>query len=239
MLKRFVQKGILAAAVAWGLVCPAVNTAEAGGAPPVLAKYAALHQGEYMQVCGVVGSVYHAVEEEGAPTYINLERPYPQDNFFVIIWQEEREQFPAGFFDALSGREITVTGPIGRAANSGKGFVTVTDPAQISVVDTVIPVEQAKQYIGSYVQVQGFLAEVKECPEQSGMPTYLNFGQAYPDHVLLGIIWGPNRGAFGDLAALQGKEVLVSGIVEAGPDGKPFVQLADGLQLFTAECCRQ
>ena len=239
MVKRFIQIGLLAAAVAWGLACPAVNRAAADGAPPVLAKYAVLHQGEYMQVCGVVGSIYYAAEEEGRPTYINLARPYPQDPFFVIIWQGDREKFPEGFFDALSGREIAVTGPIGRAEKSGKGFITVTEPAQLSVVDAVIPVEQAAQHIGSYIRLQGLLAEVRECPEQSGMPTYLNFGQAYPDHALLGIIWGPNRDAFGQLAGLKGKEVLVSGIIEAGPGGKPFIQLADGSQLSAGECPRQ
>lgn len=238
-MRRFVQMWLLAAAVAWGLVCPAVNTAEAGAAPPVLAKYAALHQGESMQVCGVVGSVYYAAEEEGAPTYINMEQPYPHDAFFIIIWQGDREKFPAGFFDALSGREITVTGPIGRAENSGKGFVTVTDPAQITIVDTVISAEEAKQHVGSYVKLQSLLAEIRERPDQSGMPTYLNFDQAYPDHSLLGIIWGPNRGAFDDLAQLKGKVVLVSGIVEEGPDGRPFVQLADGSQISAVECCQQ
>lgn len=229
-MKRLVLMCLLAAA-AWGISCSAGYAAEAGGAPLVPAKYAVLHQGAYMQVGGVVCGVYHAAGLEGAPTFINLEQPYPHDPFFIIIWQGDREKFPAGFFDALSGQAITVTGPIGRTEKSGKGFITVTEPAQISLVNTIIPMEEAKLHIGNYVRLQGLLAEVKERPNQSGMPTYLNFERPYPEHQLLGIIWEPNRAAFGDLAEMKGKVVLVSGIVEEGPDGRPFVQLAAKSQL--------
>jgi len=230
-MRRFIRIWLLAAAVALVVACPAFNTVQAGEAQSVLAKYAVLHQGKSMQVCGVVSGVFHASMQAGAPTYINLDQPYPHDSFFMIVWQRDQEKFPEGYFDALAGKAVAVTGPIGRAEKSGKGFVTVTDPAQITVIETVISAEEAKRHIGRYVQLQAFLADVKERPDQSGMPTYLNFGQLFPDHQLLGIIWGPNRGGFEELELLKGKVVLVRGIVEEGPDGRPFVQLADVSQL--------
>ncbi len=57
------------------------------------AKEAWDHVGEDAVVCGRVVSVYYAKRSKGQPTFLNLERPYPNQLFTVIIWGDKRSAF--------------------------------------------------------------------------------------------------------------------------------------------------
>ena len=57
------------------------------------AREAAKHVGEQATVCGVVASAHYAARSKGQPTFLNLDEPYPNPIFTVLIWGEDRPKF--------------------------------------------------------------------------------------------------------------------------------------------------
>ncbi len=57
------------------------------------AKEAWNHVGEDAVVCGKVAGVFYAQRSKGQPTFINLEKDYPNQLFTIIIWGKQRKQF--------------------------------------------------------------------------------------------------------------------------------------------------
>ena len=54
---------------------------------------AAKYVGKTATVCGLVASAAYAVANLGTPTYLNLDKPYPNQPFTVIIWGDKRNKF--------------------------------------------------------------------------------------------------------------------------------------------------
>jgi len=50
------------------------------------AQDAADHIDEVATVCGAVASTNFAIRSKGQPTYLNLDRPYPNQVFTILIW---------------------------------------------------------------------------------------------------------------------------------------------------------
>jgi hypothetical protein len=44
-------------------------------------------------VCGSVVSTHYAPGTKGQPTFLNLDKPYPNQVFTVLIWGESRSKF--------------------------------------------------------------------------------------------------------------------------------------------------
>jgi len=105
-------------------------TETAGAADRISAQQAAAHVGETLTVCGLVASTNYAVRSKGQPTYLNLERPYPNQAFTVLIWGTERRKFGEPE-NALLGKRICATGTI--KAYRGKPEIVATEPTQIAV----------------------------------------------------------------------------------------------------------
>jgi micrococcal nuclease len=102
----------------------------------ITAAEAADHVGEIAEVCGSVASAAHIGSVKGEPTFLNLERPYPDQLFTVVIWGSTRGQFdgrPERMFD---GKQICVTGKIDR--HRGKPQIVVDDPGQIVLVNPTL-----------------------------------------------------------------------------------------------------
>ena len=49
-------------------------------------QQAASHIGETATVCGIVASASYAVRTKGQPTFLNLDQPYPNQVFTIMIW---------------------------------------------------------------------------------------------------------------------------------------------------------
>jgi hypothetical protein len=49
------------------------------------------HVGDRARVCGKVSSEKTATNAKGAPTFINLDTPYPNQIFTIVIWGEDLE----------------------------------------------------------------------------------------------------------------------------------------------------
>jgi len=71
------------------------------------------HIGERTTVCGPVVDATWASGSNGKPTFLNLGNPYPDpDRFTVVIWIENRSNFPQAPEDYYLGKTICVTGLI-------------------------------------------------------------------------------------------------------------------------------
>ena len=60
-------------------------------AQEIPAAEAAKHIGENATVCRTIASEHTATSAKGTPTFINLDRPYPNQVFTLLIWGDDRE----------------------------------------------------------------------------------------------------------------------------------------------------
>jgi hypothetical protein len=99
--------------------------------PPVLrVDQAAGHLGEIATVCGVVASANHLSRSARKPTFLNLDRPYPEHLFTVVIWGKDRAAF--GRPEAtLPGRRICVTGLV--ELHKGRPEIVASVPEQLEI----------------------------------------------------------------------------------------------------------
>jgi len=70
------------------------------------------HIGEEAIVCGNVASTHFSSRSKGQPTFINLNRPYPNQIFTVLIWGSDRSKFPGAPENYYSNKRICVSGKI-------------------------------------------------------------------------------------------------------------------------------
>ena len=79
--------------------------------PTLTAAEATDHIGSTATVCGTVASTKFAQRSNAQPTYLNLDRPYPDQLLTVVIWGTDRASFgePEKLY---SGKRICVTGKV-------------------------------------------------------------------------------------------------------------------------------
>ncbi|MFW6012414.1 MAG: hypothetical protein ACOC92_01750 [bacterium] len=128
------RAGLAAGAVA--LAGVALLVARLGGGAPEAgwspATEAARHVGERGTVCGEVASTRYAPSVDGEPTFLNLERPYPDQVFTAVIWGDDRPRFDRPPEAQFRDRRICVTGKIG--VHRGTPQIIVRRPDQIEMV---------------------------------------------------------------------------------------------------------
>jgi len=86
------------------------------------------HVGDRATVCGEVASTRYARSSHGSPTFLNIDKPYPNQIFTVLIWGTDRPKFGAPE-QAYSGKRICVTGNI--TVYRGVPEVVAYEPSQI------------------------------------------------------------------------------------------------------------
>lgn len=113
------------------VTCLLMLPAASGGADiqRIPASEAASYVGEIVEVCGKVASAAHIGAVKGSPTFLNLERPYPDQPFNVVIWETARALFDKPPERAFDGKSICVTGRV--ELFRGKPQIVVDDPDQI------------------------------------------------------------------------------------------------------------
>lgn len=94
----------------------------------VAATEAKNHVGENATVCGEVASAHYAMRSRGSPTFINLDRPYPNQVFTVVIWGSDRPKF-GNPETAYEGKHVCVTGRI--TLYRGAPETVASEPSQI------------------------------------------------------------------------------------------------------------
>lgn len=85
----------------------AASSASADKITPAQAKD---HVGKHANVCGVVASANFAARSRRQPTFLNLDKSYPDHVFTAVIWIEDRPKF--GTPETLKGRRVCVSGLI-------------------------------------------------------------------------------------------------------------------------------
>jgi micrococcal nuclease len=88
------------------------------------------HIGEVATVCGKVVSANYAAGSRGQPTFLNLDKPYPQHIFTVVIWGENRAMFGRPEVE-YRDKQICVTGKI--QSYRGVPQIEARSPNQIRV----------------------------------------------------------------------------------------------------------
>jgi hypothetical protein len=96
----------------------------------ITARQAKDHVGETQTVCGKVASARYAPRSKGQPTFLNLDEPYPNQIFTILIWGENRSKFgqpESQYRDA----DVCVTGKI--TSYRGTPEIVATETSQIVV----------------------------------------------------------------------------------------------------------
>lgn len=124
LLIRFLRCFVPALMLALFLAAPAFSQKK------LSATEAKDHIGETATVCGNVVSTRYAASTKGQPTFLNLDKPYPNQIFTVVIWGSNRSKFGAPESD-YRGKRICAAGKI--TEYRGIPQVVADDPAQITV----------------------------------------------------------------------------------------------------------
>ena len=90
---------------------------------------AASHVGESATICGTVASANYASRSKGQPTFLNLDKPYPNQTFTAVIWGSDRAKFGTPE-SALLGKQVCATGVI--QLFRGRPEVVLHDPSQLT-----------------------------------------------------------------------------------------------------------
>ena len=96
----------------------------------VRAHQAIEHAGEYAMVCGVIASARYNRESKGAPTYLNFDKPYPDQDFSAIIFGKNRKNFSPDP-ETLAGYKACVYGKV--KIYKGKAQIELVKADQLSV----------------------------------------------------------------------------------------------------------
>jgi hypothetical protein len=51
------------------------------------------HVGETATICGTIVSAHFATSTKGRPTFLNVDKPYPNQIFTIVIWGSDRGKF--------------------------------------------------------------------------------------------------------------------------------------------------
>lgn len=86
------------------------------------------HVGENVCICGVAVSAHYDPYYESQPTFLNLDKPYPNQPFTAVIFGSDRSKFeePERTF---RGKHVCVTGEI--QLYRQKPEIIVHDPEQL------------------------------------------------------------------------------------------------------------
>lgn len=88
------------------------------------------HFGETATVCGEVVSARYASTSKGEPTFLNLDKPFPNQVFTIVIWGNNRSKFGVPE-DVFKGKRICVSGKI--TAYDGVPEIIAEDSQQIKL----------------------------------------------------------------------------------------------------------
>lgn len=109
-------------AILWATLSLAQNS--------ISAAEAKNHVGEKATVCGQVASTHYAATSRGNPTFINLDKAYPDQIFTVLIWGSDRPKF-GDSEEAYRSKHICVAGKI--SDYKGVPEIVAYEPSQIKI----------------------------------------------------------------------------------------------------------
>lgn len=107
-------------------------------------------------------------------------------------------------------------------------------PARAGTGPERLAADVARQHVNEDARVCGFVAQTRYAEASNGQPTFLNFGQPYPNEVFSAVIWGgaPERAKYPELPEMLyiRRNVCVTGRIELYED-KPQIVVRHPAQL--------
>jgi micrococcal nuclease len=92
------------------------------------AEEAGRHAGETATVCGTVVSAHFSQRSKTQPTFLNLDKSYPDQVFTIVIFGRDRAKFGTPE-TALLRQRLCATGPI--TLYQGRPEMIVAEPSQL------------------------------------------------------------------------------------------------------------
>ena len=124
------QAAVVSVVLAMGLAGAALPAL--GQGRELTAEEAKAHIGERGTVCGQVANTFYHEQGQSKPTFVNLDKPYPNHIFTIIIINEARAKFPEPPETYYRGKAICVSGDIVLMGRENVPHIFVSDPAQIT-----------------------------------------------------------------------------------------------------------
>lgn len=97
----------------------------------ISADQASSYIGKIATVCGIVASAKYSSRSRGAPTFLNLDKAYPNQIFTALIWGKNRNKFKQAPEQTYDGKKICVKGNV--KSYRGVPEIIVSDPSQITI----------------------------------------------------------------------------------------------------------
>jgi len=91
------------------------------------------HIGQYKTIKGLVTSTKYLFRSKGEPTFLNLDGSYPNQIFTIVIWGDDRNQFPEDPEYYYKDKTIMVSGKI--IEYKGIAEIILNSPKNIRIVD--------------------------------------------------------------------------------------------------------
>ena len=116
------------------LICMSVVaiTAIAQDTGSITATDASKYVGQKKMVCGKVVSTKFLSSNSKQPTFLNLDKPYPNQVFTIVIWGSDRKNFSKPPETEYADKELCVTGVI--TSYKDKPEIVASAPTQIQIV---------------------------------------------------------------------------------------------------------
>jgi endonuclease G len=111
--------------LAAGLSLAAMPCAAASLTP----EQARQHAGEAATVCGTVARAHYAANSRSQTTFLDFDKPYPNQPFTAVIFARNRAKFGTPE-KTLAGRHVCVTGRI--TLFHGGAEIILDDPSQLT-----------------------------------------------------------------------------------------------------------
>src|SRR3972149_2235277 len=105
----FLWMGLFLMGLALGS-CSTFSMGEPKG--PLRSQQAGKYIGKTKTVCGVVATSLYDEKGPGQPTFLNLDRPFPDHFFTIVIWGPERHKFSDPPEKTFQGKRVCATGEI-------------------------------------------------------------------------------------------------------------------------------
>jgi CHAT domain len=123
---------------------------------------------------------------------------------------------------------------LGLAAGLARGHLHW--PARAGTGPERLAADVARRHVDEDAKVCGFVAQARYAEASNGQPTFLDFGQPFPNEVFSAVIWGgaPERAKYQDPpdVLFVRREVCITGRIELYAD-KPQIVVRNPAQLMT------
>ena len=112
------------------IICLLFSSGSSFASDQISARQASAFIGETATVCGVVASATYSKRSNGQPTFLNLDKAYPNHIFTAVIFGDYRRNFDYAP-ESLEGEDICVSGRIDQY--NGKPQIKIRSPSQIEI----------------------------------------------------------------------------------------------------------